>query len=331
MFRRPTLYLTLLLAAALAACSSAPTGVTVVEIVGGDRALEPGDQTLLSAYVVASAGNATTVTWSSNDDSVATVSSDGTLVAMVVGTATVTATSVADTSKTDSITVTVATDPASPQTVPATYAAAEGTEPALALALYFETEVMVASPASFTEVMEGLYFGPVGSIGADGSVDLVMPSTEDVPAAIMLTAETFTSVIDALADCDLTASDPTVAVSRVEPSTPLGNPGVAAMSLSGARPTIVTDEPLDPDTFTELELMATGHPTWVYAEEAVSVEAAGLGCTSGSVDMVIDLDLAAGWNQVTWDFGLDGATVNSVTLRNSDGEPVYITDVEVIL
>lgn len=324
--RRFARLLPLLLLAAVTACNTAPTGVTSVEILGGDRSLEPGAETVLTAYVTASAGHATTVTWSSSDAAVAAVSNDGLVTAVAEGSATITATSVADTSKSDSITVSVEVDPAAPQTVDATYIGSDAMPPVLAVALYFEDTEPVAMPVSFTEVIDGLFLGPLSSIGADGTVELILPDTTDVPAQIMRTASDFVDITAAFADCELTASAAAVGVSFLGLELVLSNPGVAALTIEGAHPFLVTDAPLDPDEFTEEDLLSVGHPTWVYAAEAVSVEATGAGCTGGAEYLVLDLDLQAGWNQLTWDVEFDGVDVLGFTLRHSDGEAVFLVD-----
>ena len=325
MFRRITLSLALLLAVLLAACNTATPSVTAVAIAGGDRTLEPGEQTLLTALVAAGTGIDTGVTWSTDDADVATVSADGTLVAQDLGTATVTATSVADTSKSDSITVTVAVDPASPQTVDATYVPGDTSEPALGAALFFQPEVLIAS-ASFTEAMEGLYFGPVSQISASGEVQLALPDTTDVPDELLGTAEDFLPFVADWTDCSLTASDPSVGVTFTGMLLSGLPNGVAIFTIDGAHPVLVTDTALDPDDMSEAALLDAGHTVWVYAEEAVTVEATGAGCTSEPTDLIVDLELAAGWNQLTWEFEVGETDITSISLRNSDGEPVFIID-----
>lgn len=80
-----------------------------VTIVGGDRTLSVGATLQLEAEVDYGEGPAGTsaVTWSSADETVATVSETGELEAIAVGTTTITATSVEDTEQSGSITVMV--------------------------------------------------------------------------------------------------------------------------------------------------------------------------------------------------------------------------------
>jgi hypothetical protein len=81
--------------------------VVSVTIVGGDRSL-PQDTTIVLTADVQTVGNAVrTVTWDSSDTNVATIDSDGALHTHLWGPTTVTARSVADPTKVDSIVVTV--------------------------------------------------------------------------------------------------------------------------------------------------------------------------------------------------------------------------------
>ncbi len=95
------------LALLLAACGSTPS-VVKVTIKGGNIALKLGASQKLTADVSVIGGAAKTVTWKSNDTSVATVTKTGGMVtAMKTGTAKITATSTVDKTKSDTITVTV--------------------------------------------------------------------------------------------------------------------------------------------------------------------------------------------------------------------------------
>jgi hypothetical protein len=98
--RRTLLVLLSLLA--LGACTG-PTGLVVV-IEGGDRILAVGDDLALAAVVT---GGPAAVAWTSTVPSVAAVDGAGVVTGIAAGTATVRATSVADTSASDAIEVTV--------------------------------------------------------------------------------------------------------------------------------------------------------------------------------------------------------------------------------
>ncbi len=107
---KSTLRLSILVAAALllAACKPPLTpSVSDVTITGGDRTIGVGATAQLSADVTATGGASEAVEWSSSDDSVVAVSEAGLITGVAAGSAQVTATSVVDSSASDTITVTV--------------------------------------------------------------------------------------------------------------------------------------------------------------------------------------------------------------------------------
>ncbi|WP_238442406.1 Ig-like domain-containing protein, partial [Desulfofalx alkaliphila] len=83
-----------------------PVPVTGVSITDGDQALEEGQTVQLNVVVEPSNAADKSVTWSSDNESVATVNEDGLVTAVGVGTATITVTT-NEGNFTDSITVTV--------------------------------------------------------------------------------------------------------------------------------------------------------------------------------------------------------------------------------
>ena len=91
----------------LVACPSTGGGVSSVTIDGGDRNVAVGDTRSLTATVVATVGVDRDVTWRSSDEDVATIDATGTALGRGVGTADITATSVVDATKSDTITLTV--------------------------------------------------------------------------------------------------------------------------------------------------------------------------------------------------------------------------------
>jgi len=112
---RVLLFITsLFLLGGLVACGQdpAPGAVTAVSIDQMDSGLVPGESLHLSATVSAAGGASETVTWTSSDVAVATVSSAGVVDAVAVGVTTITATSDFDPSKHDSVDITVSAAPA---------------------------------------------------------------------------------------------------------------------------------------------------------------------------------------------------------------------------
>ena len=86
--------------------STTPVPVTGVTISGGQRELEAGDSCTFTATVSPSNATNKSVTWTTSDSSVATVSSSGTVTAVGEGTATITVTT-ADGGRTAFVTLTV--------------------------------------------------------------------------------------------------------------------------------------------------------------------------------------------------------------------------------
>lgn len=110
--RRTPLFV--LLALALVACGgqqpSSPA-VLDVRITDDGVTLEVGATAALDWTVEVRGGADASVTWSSDDTSIATVDAGGVVTAVAIGTVTITVTSVADPEKTDSVTVTVTDAP----------------------------------------------------------------------------------------------------------------------------------------------------------------------------------------------------------------------------
>jgi hypothetical protein len=82
--------------AAVSCDGAGPGSVTAVSILEGDQHLVVGDEVTLTADVVASGRVSREVLWASSNESVAIVDDAGRVTAIAAGTATVTATSVAD-------------------------------------------------------------------------------------------------------------------------------------------------------------------------------------------------------------------------------------------
>jgi hypothetical protein len=93
---------------ALVACANpTPASVTNVTIDGGDRTIVLGDTPTLAATVEVTGNANTTVTWTSSNTGVATIDQNGTITTLTTGTIHVTATSITDPTKSDTITLTV--------------------------------------------------------------------------------------------------------------------------------------------------------------------------------------------------------------------------------
>lgn len=93
----------------VAGCTSAPpASVTSVTIDGGAVALQVGENTTMTATVVVTGGASEAVTWSVSPDNIATVDgASGLVTAIAAGAAELTASSTVDSSKSDSVDLTV--------------------------------------------------------------------------------------------------------------------------------------------------------------------------------------------------------------------------------
>lgn len=95
------------LALVVVACSGPGGAVTSVVIDGGDQRTVLGSALTLTATVVTTGEASDAVSWSSSDETVATVDMAGNVTSLAVGASSITATSTADASKSDAITLTV--------------------------------------------------------------------------------------------------------------------------------------------------------------------------------------------------------------------------------
>ena len=313
------------LLALVTACGPTISGVVSVQILGGDRSVPLGDHVLVSVLVTAGSGTDTAVTWSTDDATVATVDADGIVSAVAGGAATITATSVADATKSDSIVVTVAVDPEAASTVDASFSAPVGFPPALAAGM-FVLDVATLGPTSFTEIEEGVFIGTTAPIGADGSVTVTLPAHADIPDELFGTAGTFLMQVTDLADCSLNASAPAVRVMNAVFEL-ITVPGVGILTAEGFVPAIATDAYIDislPDIET---VYASKFQTWVYSEGAVSVHTEGSGCATVGNAFDVDVDLVEGWNQLSWSILIDTDTdmLTGFSLRNSTATEVFLT------
>lgn len=330
MSRRVTLLASLLLVSILAACGSpAITGVVSVEIVGGDREIAVTATELLTASVTAASGIAESVSWSSSDEAVATVDSDGVVHAVGLGTTTVTATSTADATKSDSAVVTVVKPTVADGAFMATAVTPPGGIPLSGAALSLLSAQTAPPPvarAAVTELEWPFFVGPLSPIADDGVMIVKFPASSDLTADVLTTADKLYWQIDDMVDCSLTASSPSVAVTPVAFEF-ISVPGVMLFTFEGALPAVVSNFPIDlitPPTAEQLADLVLY--TWVYAAGDVSVVSTGAGCDFGSSALEIDVDLSQGWNQLEWQLDVDEVTtdITGLHLVNSDGTDIYV-------
>jgi len=263
--------------------------------------------------VTAASGGDTTVSWSGSDQTVATVDTDGVLTALALGSTTVTASSTADSSKSDAVAITVVPNPSVRQVQLNT-----GNMPILGAGLVLLTETAPLVTAAFVEFLPGVYAGPVGPVNEDGSVGLVFPSGTALPDDAIHPVSDLIMSLDVVFGCELTVSEPSVNVTQVSPG-PSSN--VYLLLADGMFPALVTDTPFDYTAEFEEEFLSKAFISWVYSDGDTTVSLAQ-DCIAGTTEVVVDLTLKSGWNQVAWHIEVDpdDDEVASFTLLNDDSE-----------
>lgn len=305
------------------------TGVVSVQLPGGDRDLILTGSELLTPVVTAGSGVATTVTWSSSDDSTASVDAGGVVTAHALGTATVIATSTVDPTKSGSIVVSVVKPTTADGAVMMTIQSQVGAQPptGAGLVLINADPSPPVPPASVVDIGYPFFAGPVNPIGEDDTVVVRLPQGSDLPDEVLTTADQFYHGIQYLTDCELDASSAQVRVTATAFEF-ITFPGVMVYGFEKTSFSIVATGPIDittpptPEELAELEFL-----TWAYAEADVSIATTGAGCDTVGNTLLVDVDLAEGWNQLGWHLEIDPATSSLTGLRltNSDATDLYVT------
>ena len=322
-----TRLLALLLATALVACGQAPSVLSTVQILGGDRTVPVGTQLLLTPLVSVPGDAATTVTWSSSDDEVATVTAGGLVTAHMAGAASITATSTFDADIDDTITVTVTPDAGAAFRVEGTASVFEDAAPPIGVALVLIDDMPLnVLSSSVIEIFDGGYLGPVSPVAADGSFTLVLPPGADIPQTVFAPADDFVTLLRSVDACGLEASDASVAVTALFSQFELWHmPSIAVITADGFQIAFNTDALIETGGEGEPDLQDFRYLVWVYAQSAVDVTSTGAGCDEGGFVYGVDVSLEAGWNQLGWSLSYDEIAddFTGMTLGNSDDD-VYV-------
>jgi hypothetical protein len=206
------------IATLVVACSPPPEPlVSDVSIDQGDQTIEVGDTVQLSVTVGASGGASQAVTWSSDNTAAATVSDGGLVTGVAQGTAVITATSVANPNRSDSITVTV--------TSAGTVTAVEivGGDRQLALWETDNLDVVVTSPDGASDAVTWTSSNDsVVSVSPDGTIQAV---GADASATITATSVVTPSVSDSILVTVSAIPDPDLDNVYVDASVPPGGNG----------------------------------------------------------------------------------------------------------
>ncbi len=318
------------LVALLAACGGPSIqGVASVEVAGGDRSVTLGHGTLLTATVVAGSGVDTAVTWTSSDESVVRVDASGLVTTHSLGSATVTATSVADSTRSDAVVISVVAPTVTDDgAFLATLNLTAGTAPVLAAGLLLVDDT--PAPLAVVELFPGYWSGPVGPVGSDDTVVIQLPPAVDLPESVMAPAGEFLLNIGLMADCELVATVPTAHVTYARIGS-FATPGVVLYGSEGAIPGMVTNIPVffgAPPALDVLEALEV--VTWLYADAATSITTTGTDCLDPDYmqTLSVDIDLDAGWNQLSWRFVLDETdAITGVALGASSVDEYFITPI----
>ena len=180
----------------------------------------------------------------------------------------------------------------------------------------------VLRSSAVVEIEEGFYLAGLGQVAADGTYELALPDGDAIPEALFRDAE------DAVAalffadgpECTLEASDPSARVTlTLFEGVTVASP--AFLAPTGLGIAITTTEAVDPDFDFASGFASTTFVSLAYATAPTTITTTGADCEPEAGFAVdVDVELAAGWNQLTWVYlPDDGLTVRD---RPVD-EPVF--------
>ncbi|MCA1788542.1 MAG: Ig-like domain-containing protein [Thioalkalivibrio sp.] len=177
----------------LAACSTTPASVTEVAIVEGDQALVVGDTAQLSVDVTAQGGADESVTWSTSDAGVVTVTAGGEIEAVAAGTAQVRAESVFDDTVFDEVTVTVTEPTADPAVTSVTIEQGDQTLQVGDAPVQLTVDVVAVNGAS-EDVSWSTSDAGVVTVTAGGQIEAVGGGTAQVRAESVFADSVFDEI-----------------------------------------------------------------------------------------------------------------------------------------
>jgi hypothetical protein len=174
----------------------------------------------------------------------------------------------------------------------------------------------------FIEAFDAFYLTEIETL-AEGAFEIAIPDGDDIPVGAMVGAADFVANTRQFVACTVEASDDDALVSVH--TFAYGDefvtlPGIVVFFFPGMAFSILTEEPVD-----MVNDVPSDHAfvTWVYADRAVDVTS-GAGCGDVDHDIVIDVSLAAGWNQLSWTIVDGGLDPDTLILQNSDADEVYV-------
>ncbi|MDF1523779.1 MAG: hypothetical protein P1P87_13305 [Trueperaceae bacterium] len=170
------------------------------------------------------------------------------------------------------------------------------------------------------ELAPGRYALATAILPENGAFELDLPFASELPDALRVPAPDAPAGV-LPAGCTVQASSATVSVTPFEVTTPLGANLVYGFTPAGPRILALTPSVVnwaDPalDTFTLLQ--------WVHADGPVTFVSVGT-CSTASLDYVVDLELARGWNRAGRRFDVLGGGRSARTIAIDDGALVFVS------
>ena len=204
-----------------------------------------------------------------------------------------------------------------------------GDEPTLGISLVLLDGAVVNASGLF-EAYDGVWLTGAAAPDAEGGVTIDLPDGALVPQALRYPAADLLDPNWIALDCTLEASDPGARLTPVAILQFISFPGFAALSANGAAFTVVTEGPFDLEDDSDVEDAL--FVTLTHSDAATSVATPPAGCTVGSVDVRVDVELAAGWNQLAWRVTVERDPITdeiigltSAQLTNHATSPIHVT------
>lgn len=153
--------------------------------------------------------------------------------------------------------------------------------------LLIDADSLVVS--SLIEAVPGLWSTPIVPVATNGSFRIQLPTHAELPASLLKPA---TQLFRTVSSVCTTQSE--VADARGTQLFLAGTylPSVSFYTTGYSMPAFTTDRPPDPTTW------ITNFVSWVYSTADNRLTAAAGDCSFEGMDVLVDLTLQAGWNQV---------------------------------
>ncbi len=174
--------------------------------------------------------------------------------------------------------------------------------------------------ADLHEFYPGLFSTDIAPVAPDGSFEVVLPTKDELPESLLVSSGSLFAYDGGT--CSLSSSKTGVRTTMYTfDGPPFAVPMMTLYSPLFSVPTFTTAEPVNTD---EDEMHDHVFLSWVFAEDAVSVDSLDTPCVVDTEEIHVDLDLKAGWNTVGLSLIYDAVT-DTVT-----GANLNVVDVELV-